>query len=413
MDNFNENEKNEFENDVDNTENDNGKKTNKKWRKFKIPKEKINFKFSNYFVYIIVIAILLVFILFVTQNAKYIPIVLVAVLVATIIALLVSGKLKFYKAEALKITVVSTFGIIDDYVLKRQMIAEGLSIDNFEEDNNKSSGILSKIFRKRKPKKGIFSKYIFMFPFREILEEYSLKEQMSDPDVFKAVTESGIIGINTAMMYRIIDPKKRYKLGNDFDKKIKKSIQYCINNVIGEKDMQEVLASKNRGKLGSELKQYYIESIKPANWGLYVSEFLIDGIDLTPENQRELEKIQSAKNQRDRELYIADTEVQVARKKAEAMEALAVGKANAVKKQIEALKDVEMSEAAKLNFAKEIYSEISENATLIATMPNFDGVSSSPTTNSDYMNTAVKANIFAQAFNKEASSPKADETSTN
>ncbi len=413
MDNFNENEKNEFENDVDNTENDNGKKTNKKWRKFKIPKEKINFKFSNYFVYIIVIAILLVFILFVTQNAKYIPIVLVAVLVATIIALLVSGKLKFYKAEALKITVVSTFGIIDDYVLKRQMIAEGLSIDNFEEDNNKSSGILSKIFRKRKPKKGIFSKYIFMFPFREILEEYSLKEQMSDPDVFKAVTESGIIGINTAMMYRIIDPKKRYKLGNDFDKKIKKSIQYCINNVIGEKDMQEVLASKNRGKLGSELKQYYIENIKPANWGLYVSEFLIDGIDLTPENQRELEKIQSAKNQRDRELYIADTEVQVARKKAEAMEALAVGKANAVKKQIEALKDVEMSEAAKLNFAKEIYSEISENATLIATMPNFDGVSSSPTTNSDYMNTAVKANIFAQAFNKEASSPKADETSTN
>ena len=413
MDNFNENEKNEFENDVDNTENDNGKKTNKKWRKFKIPKEKINFKFSNYFVYIIVIAILLVFILFVTQNAKYIPIVLVAVLVATIIALLVSGKLKFYKAEALKITVVSTFGIIDDYVLKRQMIAEGLSIDNFEEDNNKSSGILSKIFRKRKPKKGIFSKYIFMFPFREILEEYSLKEQMSDPDVFEAVTESGIIGINTAMMYRIIDPKKRYKLGNDFDKKIKKSIQYCINNVIGEKDMQEVLASKNRGKLGSELKQYYIENIQPANWGLYVSEFLIDGINLTPENQKELEKIQSAKNQRDRELYIADTEVQVARKKAAAMEALAVGKANAVKKQIEALNGVELSEAAKLNFAKEIYSEISEKATLIATMPNFDGVSSSPTTNSDYMDTAVKANIFAQAFNKEASSPKADETSTN
>lgn len=414
MDNFNENEKNEFENDVDNTENDNGKKTNKKWQKFKIPKEKINFKFSNYFVYIIVIAILLVFILFVTQNAKYIPIVLVAVLVATIIALLVSGKLKFYKAEALKITVVSTFGIIDDYVLKRQMIAEGLSIDNFEEDNNKSSGILSKIFRKRKPKKGIFSKYIFMFPFREILEEYSLKEQMSDPDVFEAVTESGIIGINTAMMYRIIDPKKRYKLGNDFDKKIKKSIQYCINNVIGEKDMQEVLASKNRGKLGSELKQYYIENIKPANWGLYVSEFLIDGINLTPENQRELEKIQSAKNQRDRELYIADTEVQVARKKAEAMEALAVGKANAVKKQIEALKDVEMSEAAKLNFAKEIYSEISENATLIATMPNFDGGSSSPTTNSDYTDVAVKANIFAKALNKEATSPKkADETSTD
>lgn len=414
MDNFNENEKNEFENDVDNTENDNGKKTNKKWRKFKIPKEKINFKFSNYFVYIIVIAILLVFILFVTQNAKYIPIVLVAVLVATIIALLVSGKLKFYKAEALNITVVSTFGIIDDYVLKRQMIAEGLSIDNFEEDNNKSSGILSKIFRKRKPKKGIFSKYIFMFPFREILEEYSLKEQMSDPDVFEAVTESGIIGINTAMMYRIIDPKKRYKLGNDFDKKIKKSIQYCINNVIGEKDMQEVLASKNRGKLGSELKQYYIENIKPANWGLYVSEFLIDGINLTPENQRELEKIQSAKNQRDRELYIADTEVQVARKKAEAMEALAVGKANAVKKQIEALKDVEMSEAAKLNFAKEIYSEISENATLIATMPNFDGGSSSPTTNSDYTDVAVKANIFAKALNKEATSPKkADETSTD
>ena len=414
MDNFNENEKNEFENDVDNTENDNGKKTNKKWRKFKIPKEKINFKFSNYFVYIIVIAILLVFILFVTQNAKYIPIVLVAVLVATIIALLVSGKLKFYKAEALNITVVSTFGIIDDYVLKRQMIAEGLSIDNFEEDNNKSSGILSKIFRKRKPKKGIFSKYIFMFPFREILEEYSLKEQMSDPDVFKAVTESGIIGINTAMMYRIIDPKKRYKLGNDFDKKIKKSIQYCINNVIGEKDMQEVLASKNRGKLGSELKQYYIENIKPANWGLYVSEFLIDGINLTPENQRELEKIQSAKNQRDRELYIADTEVQVARKKAEAMEAIAVGKANAVKKQIEALKDVEMSEAAKLNFAKEIYSEISENATLIATMPNFDGGSSSPTTNSDYTDVAVKANIFAKALNKEATSPKkADETSTD
>ena len=414
MDNFNENEKNEFENDVDNTENDNGKKTNKKWRKFKIPKEKINFKFSNYFVYIIVIAILLVFILFVTQNAKYIPIVLVAVLVATIIALLVSGKLKFYKAEALNITVVSTFGIIDDYVLKRQMIAEGLSIDNFEEDNNKSSGILSKIFRKRKPKKGIFSKYIFMFPFREILEEYSLKEQMSDPDVFEAVTESGIIGINTAMMYRIIDPKKRYKLGNDFDKKIKKSIQYCINNVIGEKDMQEVLASKNRGKLGSELKQYYIENIKPANWGLYVSEFLIDGINLTPENQRELEKIQSAKNQRDRELYIADTEVQVARKKAEAMEAIAVGKANAVKKQIEALKDVEMSEAAKLNFAKEIYSEISENATLIATMPNFDGGSSSPTTNSDYTDVAVKANIFAKALNKEATSPKkADETSTD
>ena len=127
-----------------------------------------------------------------------------------------------------------------------------------------------------------------------------------------------------------------------------------------------------------------------------------------------MEKIQSAKNQRDRELYIADTEVQVARKKAEAMEALALGKANAVKKQIEALKDVEMSEAAKLNFAKEIYSEISENATLIATMPNFDGGSSSPTTNSDYTDVAVKANIFAKALNKEATSPKkADETSTD
>lgn len=412
MDNFNENEKNEFENDVDNTENDNGKKTNKKWRKFKIPKEKINFKFSNYFVYIIVIAILLVFILFVTQNAKYIPIVLVAVLVATIIALIVSGKLRLYKTEALKVAVVSTFGIIDDHVIKRQMVAEGLSIDNYEEeDNNKSSGILSKIFRKRKPKKGIFSKFIFMFPYREILEEYSLKDQMSDPDVFEAITQSGIIGINTAMMYRIIDPKKRYKLGNDFDNKIKKSIQYCINNVIGEKDMQEVLASKNRGKLGSELKQYYIEKIQPANWGLYVSEFLIDGINLTPENQKELEKIQSAKNQRDRELYIADTEVQVARKKAEAMEALALGKANAVKKQIEALKDVEMSEAAKLNFAKEIYTELSEKTTLIGTMPNF---ASSPTTNPDYMDTAVKANIFAQALNKEASSPKeAEETSTD
>lgn len=413
MDNFNENEKTEFENDVDNTENDNGKKDNKKWRKFKIPKGKVNF--GNYFVYIIVIAILLFFILFVTQNAKYIPIVLVAVLVATIIAFIVSGKLRLYKTEALKVAVVSTFGIIDDHVIKRQMVAEGLSIDNYEEeDNNKSSGILSKIFRKRKPKKGIFSKFIFMFPYREILEEYSLKDQMSDPDVFEAITQSGIIGINTAMMYRIIDPKKRYKLGNDFDNKIKKSIQYCINNVIGEKDMQEVLASKNRGKLGSELKQYFIENIQPANWGLYISEFLIDGINLTPENQKELEKIQSAKNQRDRELYIADTEVQVAQKKAKAMEALAIGKANAVKMQIEALKDVEMSEAAKLNFAKEIYSEISEKATLIATMPSFDGVSSSHTTNSEYMDTAIKANIFAQAFNKEASSPKeAEETSTD
>ena len=412
MDNFNENEKNEFENDVDNTENDNGKKTNKKWQKFKIPKEKINFKFSNYFVYIIVIAILLVFILFVTQNAKYIPIVLVAVLVATIIALLVSGKLRLYKTEALKVAIVSTFGIIDDHVIKRQMVAEGLSIDNYEEEDNNNDN-LSKIFRKRKPKKGIFSKFIFMFPYREILEEYSLKDQMSDPDVFEAITESGIIGINTAVMYRIIDPKKRYKLGNDFDLKLKKSIQNTINNVIGEKDIQEVLASKNRGNLGSELKQYYIEKIQPANWGLYVSEFLIDGINLTPENQKELEKIQSAKNQRDRELYIADTEVKVAEKKAKALEVLAVGKANAVKKQIEALSDVEMSEAAKLNFAKEIYAEISEKATLIATMPNIDGVSSSPTTNSDYMDTAVKANIFAQALNKEASSPKADETSTN
>ena len=85
----------------------------------------------------------------------------------------------------------------------------------------------------------------------------------------------------------------------------------------------------------------------------------------------------------------------------------------AVKKQIEALQNVEMSEAAKLNFAKEIYTEISEKATLIATMPNFDGVSSSPTNNSNYMDEAVKANIFAQALNKESSSPKkAEETST-
>ena len=412
MDNFNENENPiEFEKG-DTLENDKVDKNRRK-SKFKIPNMGMNFNFGKFLTLIIALSILLIFILIVLESAKYIPIVLAFFLVSTTIALMVSGKLKFYKAEALKVAIVSTFGIIDDHVIKRQMIAEGLSINDYDVEKNETSSIFIKFFLKREPKKGIFSKYIFMFPFREILEEYSLKEQMSDPDVFEAITESGIIGINTAMMYRIIDPKKRYKLGDDFDMKIKKSIQYCINNVVGEKDMQEVLASKNRGNLGIELKQYYIKNIQPANWGLYVSEFLIDGINLTPENQKELEKIQSAKNQRDRELYIADTEIQVARKKAAAIEALALGKANAVKKQIEALQNVEMSEAAKLNFAKEIYTEISEKATLIATMPNFDGVSSSPTNNSNYMDEAVKANIFAQALNKESSSPKkAEETST-
>lgn len=413
MDNFNENEKNEFENDVDNTENDNGKKTNKKWRKFKIPKEKINFKFSNYFVYIIVIAILLFFILFVTQNAKYIPIVLVIVLVTTIIALLVSGKLGFREVKARKVAIVSTFGIIDDYVIKRQMIAEGLSIDNYEEENNKSNGILSKIPWKRKPKKGIFNKYIFMFPFREILTEYSLGKETKDFKKLPITTDDGIIEIDTALTYHIINPKKRYDLESNFDETIEKSIQHSINNVIGQKEMQDVLSSKNREKISKELKQYFVENIKPDEWGIFIVQFLMDGVYLTPENQRAIQEIQSAKQQQERDIIKANTKIQVAEKEVEALRTLEVGKADVFQEQLKKLETVKMSEAAKISIAKDIYSKISENATVFATMPNFSDITSH-SGSSDYLDTAVKAKIFTQVLNKEASSPKeADETSTD
>lgn len=160
---------------------------------------------------------------------------------------------------------------------------------------------------------------IFLIPFIERMMKVDLRIVTLDVPTQEAITNDNVtVKVNAVAYFRVIEPEKSVVQVEDFRRATWQIAQTSLRSVIGEAELDELLAQRDR--INEQLAQIIDEATEP--WGIKVSLVEVKDVELPPSMQRAMARQAEAEREKRAKIIHAEGEYQAAQQLREAAETM-------------------------------------------------------------------------------------------
>lgn len=160
----------------------------------------------------------------------------------------------------------------------------------------------------------------FIVPIMERMQKVDLRLITMDVPAQEVITKDNVtVKVNAVLYFRVVDPQAAVVKVLDFIRATSQIAQTSLRNVIGQSELDELLAERER--INQRLRQIIDAATEP--WGIEVPIVEIKDIELPQGMQRAMARQAEAERERRAKIINADGEFQAAERLAEAGRVLA------------------------------------------------------------------------------------------
>jgi regulator of protease activity HflC (stomatin/prohibitin superfamily) len=160
----------------------------------------------------------------------------------------------------------------------------------------------------------------FLIPFIDRMIKVDLRVVTLDVPTQEAITNDNVtVKVNAVAYFRVIDPESSVVQVEDFRRATWQIAQTSLRSVIGEAELDEVLAERER--INEKLAHIVDEATEP--WGIKVSIVEIKDVELPPTMQRAMARQAEAEREKRAKIIHAEGEFQAAQQLKEAAATMA------------------------------------------------------------------------------------------
>lgn len=162
--------------------------------------------------------------------------------------------------------------------------------------------------------------WFFLIPLVERMQKVDLRIITMDVPAQEVITKDNVtVKVNAVLYFKVEDPQAVVVRVVDFARATSQIAQTTMRNVVGQSELDEILAERERINL--RLQQIIDEATEP--WGVQVTAVLLKDIELPQGMQRAMAKQAEAERERRAKIINADGEFQAAERLADAGKVLA------------------------------------------------------------------------------------------
>lgn len=162
--------------------------------------------------------------------------------------------------------------------------------------------------------------WFFIIPLIERMQKVDLRIITMDVPAQEVITKDNVtVKVNAVLYFKVSDPQAVVVRVVDFTRATSQIAQTTMRNVVGQSELDEILAERERINL--RLQQIIDEATEP--WGVQVTAVLLKDIELPQGMQRAMAKQAEAERERRAKIINADGEFQAAERLADAGKVLA------------------------------------------------------------------------------------------
>lgn len=155
----------------------------------------------------------------------------------------------------------------------------------------------------------------FIVPVVDRMVKIDLRTVTLDVPTQEAITNDNVtVKVNAVAYFRVIDPERAVVQVEDFRRATYQIAQTSLRSVIGEAELDELLAHRER--INNKLAKIIDESTEP--WGVKVSLVEIKDVELPPVMQRAMARQAEAEREKRAKIIHAEGEFQAAQQLREA-----------------------------------------------------------------------------------------------
>jgi regulator of protease activity HflC (stomatin/prohibitin superfamily) len=150
--------------------------------------------------------------------------------------------------------------------------------------------------------------WFFIIPLIERMQKVDLRIITMDVPAQEVITKDNVtVKVNAVLYFKVSDPQAVVVRVVDFTRATSQIAQTTMRNVVGQSELDEILAERERINL--RLQQIIDEATEP--WGVQVTAVLLKDIELPQGMQRAMAKQAEAERERRAKIINADGEFQV------------------------------------------------------------------------------------------------------
>lgn len=205
---------------------------------------------------------------------------------------------------------VLTFGVCS--VVAIVVVALGLIISAVRVVQEYERGVIFRLGRLVGAKgPGLF----FLIPVIDRMTKVDLRVVTLDVPTQEAITHDNVtVKVNAVAYFRVIDPDKSVVQVEDYRRATWQIAQTSLRSVIGEADLDELLAHRER--VNAKLAHIVDEATEP--WGVKVSQVEVKDVELPQTMQRAMARQAEAEREKRAKIIHAEGEYQAAQQLREA-----------------------------------------------------------------------------------------------
>ncbi len=156
---------------------------------------------------------------------------------------------------------------------------------------------------------------VLIIPFIERAQKIDMRVVTLDVPTQEAITNDNVtVKVNAVAYFRVMDPDKAIVAVEDFRRATWQIAQTSLRSVIGEAELDEVLAERER--INEKLAHIIDEATEP--WGIKVSLVEIKDVELPDSMQRAMARQAEAEREKRAKIIHAEGEFQAAQQLREA-----------------------------------------------------------------------------------------------
>ncbi len=164
----------------------------------------------------------------------------------------------------------------------------------------------------------------------------------------QVITHDNIsVGIDAVVFLQVIDTKKSITDIQDFVYSVQQYAQTTLRNVIGQKDLDELLSQ--REKVAEEIKKIVDETT--IRWGIDIISVELQDIALPEDMRRVMARQAEAEREKRGVIIASEGELQAAKNLREASDELAKSKYSYALRQLQTISDVSQDQSNTIIFA--------------------------------------------------------------
>lgn len=209
------------------------------------------------------------------------------------------------------------FGGIACFVIGALVVGGGLAASAIRIVQEYERGVVFRLGRVVGAKgPGLF----FLIPFIDRMIKVDLRVVTLDVPTQEAITNDNVtVKVNAVAYFRVVDPESSVVQVEDFRRATWQIAQTSLRSVIGEAELDEVLAERER--INEKLAHIVDEATEP--WGVKVSVVEIKDVELPPTMQRAMARQAEAEREKRAKIIHAEGEFQAAQQLKEAAATMA------------------------------------------------------------------------------------------